>query len=170
MDFLEALVARIMKFAGDTGIGVSSNPSDKTWFLTMGDVRQHLKIRNGAFVLGVSHRGQPENDVFVTSLASNMEKYLLYQICMNARFSKNLPLLLTVPIPVTREKVAPGFVLTGHGRNSQLIDQHTGAISFGNDVDLVEFSHYAALTPDDLVEACLAPHGKSPFFVEDSNI
>ncbi|WP_024819742.1 Imm61 family immunity protein [Arthrobacter sp. 31Y] len=163
-DPLSELESRIRATSRAAGIDVGQDPLDGTWFFTSDDVRLHLKIENESFVLGASDRGQAENHVFTTPLLEDMEKYLTYRFCTISRFDKQLPMLLVVPIPVTLDKVAPGFRIEAIGRNSRLIHHSSHIVRLGSVVDLVEFSHYVNLSGNELRTACMEPNGKLPFF------
>ncbi|WP_295125416.1 Imm61 family immunity protein [uncultured Leifsonia sp.] len=95
-----------------------------------------------------------------------MDKYLTYSFCYRVRERSRLPMLLIVPIPVTIDKVAPGYTITkAAGPRYELHHRDESTIRRGSDTDLVEFSHYVALTPEELRASALDLEGKPHFMV-----
>lgn len=132
-----------------------------------GEIRYYLRLVDGWLVLTNAERSETtEQLVFSTPLLADMEKFLTYYFCDSLRGDRQLPMLLVVPIPVTNDKVAPGFTITDSGGPGY--ELHQGGESIvrrGDDTELVEFSHYVTLTPDEIRESALDPEGKPHFMV-----
>jgi hypothetical protein len=95
-----------------------------------------------------------------------MEKFLTYYFCRRLREKRRLPMLLVVSIPVTVDKVAPGFTITDPGGlGYELRHRDESVVRCGDDVELIKFSHYVTLTPDEIRESALDPEGKPHFMV-----
>jgi hypothetical protein len=94
-----------------------------------------------------------------------MELFMTFWLCRNWREQHNLPRLLTVPVPVTPDKTAPGFVIERDSSAWVLKEAATGVDRRSyDDSGMVPFSHYVTMSPEELRAACMAPEGKPPFF------
>ncbi|MGH1522556.1 Imm61 family immunity protein [Leifsonia sp. L25] len=132
-----------------------------------GEIRYFLRIVDGQLVLTDAQRARTdENLMFSTPLLTDMEKFLTYYFCRRLREKRRLPMLLVVSIPVTRDKVAPGFTITDPGGPGYEL-HHAGesVVRCGDDVELTKFSHYVTLTPEEIRQSALDPEGKPHFMV-----
>lgn len=116
-------------------------------------------------MLGQVDRANPEREVFASENPRDMELFITFWLCRNWRDDHNLPRLLIVPVPVTADKAAQGFVIERDNRSWVLKEAATGAERHSSDASgLVHFSYYVNLSPEELRAACMAPEGKHPFF------
>ncbi|MFE4834028.1 Imm61 family immunity protein [Arthrobacter sp. NPDC056691] len=163
---LDELMARTGDIIAKAGHTASKSDSDGSWyFAPSGDNYRHVLVRDGLFVVGQVDRNNPEYDVFTSEYARDTELFIVFWLCSSWRSQRRLPKLLTVPVPVTIDKVAPGFSLERDGSAWVLREAATGAERrTSNASGLVHFSHYVNMSPEELREACLAPGGKPPFF------
>lgn len=163
---LDELMARTADLIAEAGHKAGKSDSDGSWyFAPSGDYYRHLFVRDGLFVLGQIDRANPEWEVFASENPLDMELFLTVWLCSNWRVDHNLPMLLTVPVPVTPDKAAPGFSIQRDDRSWVLKEAATGVERHSSDSSkLVHFSYYVTLSPEELRAACMAPQGKSPFF------
>ncbi|WP_431247887.1 Imm61 family immunity protein [Leifsonia xyli] len=132
-----------------------------------GEVRNFLRIIEDRFVFTEAYRSNDDDSLlFSTPLLSDMERFLIFYMCNRIRYGRNLPRLLVVTIPVTNDKVAPGFTITkASGPGYELRHANEPEVRYGDDVQLVKFSHYVSLNPDEIRESALDPEGKPHFMV-----
>jgi hypothetical protein len=129
-----------------------------------GEVRLYLRWVDGRFVLSKAEREQPEHTLFVSSVIDDVEKFLIYHLTGLYRRRQGQQQLLVTPIPVTADSVAPGFSLQLDGEGlATLTEAATGAERHGRVIAVAEFSHYAALSADELRTLTLHPE-RSPVF------
>ncbi|WP_374178905.1 Imm61 family immunity protein [Leifsonia sp. WHRI 6310E] len=133
-----------------------------------GEIRNYLRIVDGGLVLTNVERAETvEQLVFSTPSLSDMEKFLTYYFCDSLREDRRLPRLLVVSIPVTIDKAADGYtVVETEGIGYELHRRGESVVRRGSDTDLVEFSHYVALTPEEIRASALDPEGKPHFMVD----
>ena len=167
---VDAMIDRIRDLVISGGYALGRAPDGMSWFLDSipgGEIRNTLSLDDNGLLLTQVQRAETEQDlVFATPLLADMEKFLTYYFCGSLREDKLLPLLLVVPIPVTIDKVAPGYTITkADGPRYELHHGDESIIRRGSVIDLVKFSHYVALTPDELRESALDPEGKPHFMV-----
>jgi hypothetical protein len=163
---LDDLMARSAALVGDAGYRVSKDDSDGSWYFSPdGDYYRHVFVRDGVFVLGQVSRANPEREVFASENPRDTELFMTFWLCSSWRFQHNLPMLLTVPVPVTADKAAPGFAIERDGRMWVLKEEASEVErrSF-DDTELIHFSYYVTMSPEELREACMAPEGRAPFF------
>ena len=166
---VEAMVERVNAVAIPADFAGGFTQEFDAWVFdsTGGEIRNFLRIVDDRLALTQAQRANTEEDlVFSTPLLEDMEKFLTYFFCGSLRGRERLPMLLVVSIPVTTEKVAPGFTITDPGEPWYEL-HHFGesVVRAGNKTELVEFSHYVALTPDEIRESALDPEGKPHFMV-----
>lgn len=163
---LDGLMARSAPLIAEAGYTASKDDTDGSWYFSpSGDYYRRVHVRDGAFVLGQMDRGSAEEDVFASENAGDMELFIAYWLCSSWRSQRRLPMLLTVPVPVTRDKAAPGFAFERDGATWVLREEATGIERRSyDDSGLVRFSYYVNMSPNELREACMAPAGKPPFF------
>jgi hypothetical protein len=166
---VQGMVDRVNTLAIPAGYGASFYQEFDAWlFANLGfEIRIFLRIVDDHLVLTHAERGDTkETPVFSTPLLTDMEKYLTYYFCRSLRSDKGLPRLLVVSIPVTIDKVAPGFTITDPGGPWYELHHPGESVTRRADiVDLVEFSHYVVLSPDEIRESALDPEGKPHFMV-----
>ena len=163
---LDELMARTADIIAEAGHKASKSDGDGSWyFAPSGDYYRHVFVRDGLFVLGQVDRANPEREVFASENPRDMELFMTFWLCSNWRSQHNLPRLLTVPVPVTPDKAAPGFVIEREGRSWVLKEPATGVERrSSDDSGLVRFSYFVTMSPEELRAACMAPEGKPPFF------
>ncbi|MFE4834030.1 Imm61 family immunity protein [Arthrobacter sp. NPDC056691] len=139
---------------------------DDSWCLYNlgGEVQLYLREVDGRFVLTEAERERSERIVFVSPVLDDIEKFLVFRLTSLYRRRQGQPLLLVTPVPVTADSVAPGFSLrlVGDGL-ATLTEATTGVERQGRIIPLVEFSHYSALSADELRTYTLHPEA-SPVF------
>ena len=130
-------------------------------------MRNFLRIAEDRLVFTEAYRSNDDKKlVFSTPLLTDMEKFLTYRLCNSLRWDRQLPMLLVVSIPVTNDKIAPGFTITkAPGPGFELHRTGEPVVRYGDDVQLVKFSHYVNLSPDEIRESALDPEGKPHFMV-----
>jgi hypothetical protein len=163
---LDELMSRSAALVADAGLTASKDERDGSWYFSpSGDYYRHVFVRDGYFVIGQVNRARPEQDVFASPNARDMELFIAFWLCSNWRSQRRLPMLVTVPVPVTIDKVAPGFTIERDGSTWVLKESDAGAERRSyDDAALVKFSYYVNMSPEELHEACMAPEGKPPFF------
>src|SRR5688500_4713402 len=163
---LDELMARTADIIAEAGHQASKSDSDGSWyFAPSGDNYRHVLVRDGLFVLGQVDRNNPEYDVFASENARDVELFIVFWLCSSFRSQRRLPKLLTVPVPVTIDKAAPGFSVERDGSAWVLKEAATGAERRSSSASgMVHFSYYVNLSPEELRAACMAPEGKPPFF------
>lgn len=163
---LDELMARTADIIADAGHEASRDDSDGSWyFAPSGDNYRHVLVRDGLFVLGQVDRSNPEYDVFASENVRDMELFIVFWLCSSWRSQRGLPKLLTVPVPVTIDKAAPGFSLERGCSAWVLKETATGAERRSSNASgLVHFSYYVNLSLEELHAACMPPEGKPPFF------
>ena len=166
---VQALVARVNEVAIPAVYGGAFWEKFGGWVFASsgGEIRNFLRLVDGRLALTQAQRSNTKERLeFSTPLLTDMEKFLTYFFCRRLREEKRLPMMMVVPIPVTRDKVAPGFTITDPGGPGyELHHAGEGVVRCGDDVELIEFSHYVALSPDEIRESALDPEGKPHFMV-----
>ncbi|MFC8041840.1 Imm61 family immunity protein [Paenarthrobacter sp. NPDC057355] len=163
---LNSLMVSVSDLIAPAGFTYYQDSTDGSWFLDpRDDFIYHLFVNRNAYILSQSDRGQPEQAVFTTSSLGAMELFVTHLLCEGYREEMDLPRLLVVPVPLTPNDVAPGFLLTQQNHIWTLIDESTGSKFFSNHINLVKFSHYSKLSPRQLRDSCLSENGKPPFFI-----
>jgi|GEM_PF-1670196 len=164
---VQAMVDRVNEVAVPADFGGAFYEKFDAWVFadTGAEIRDYLRIVGDRLVLSNAQRAETkERLIFSPPLLEDMEKFLTYHFCNSLRELRRLPRLLVVSIPVTNDKVAPGFAI----RELEEYElHHTGepVVRCGVDVDLVKFSHYVGLTPEEIRESALDPEGKPHFMV-----
>ncbi|WP_431219076.1 Imm61 family immunity protein [Leifsonia xyli] len=133
-----------------------------------GEIRDFLRVVDDRLVLTNAQRAETKEQlVFSTPVLEDMEKLLTYHFCGRLREERRLPMLLVVPIPVTIEKTAPGFTITELDEYPwyELHQANESVVRCGNDLQLVEFSRYVGLSPEEIRQSALDPEGKPHFMV-----
>jgi hypothetical protein len=163
---LDEVISRLQDLVRQTNTSVTRNPSDGSWYLAVSsETTLHLAHRDNKFALSQSDRGSEEDLFFESSHLDALDKFLTYMLCAQLRADNGLPFLLVVPVPLTVEDVAGGFSLSRNDTNSWVLSEDiTGIECMADFDDLVEYSHYARLSFQELCEACQAPEGLPPFF------
>ena len=132
-----------------------------------GEVRNFLRIVDDQLMLTQAQRTNTRERLVSSSpLLTDMEKFLTYYFCRSLREERRLPMLLVVSIPVTVDKVAPGFTITDAGVRDELHQRGESVVRAGVDLELVEFSHYVTLSPEEIRASALDPEGEPHFVVE----
>lgn len=166
---VEALVDRVNEVALPADSAGSFYEKFDAWVFadTGAEIRDYLRIVGDRLVLSNAQRAETkERLIFSTPLLSDMEKFLTYHYCNRLREVRRLPRLLVVSIPVTNDKVAPGFAITkAAGPGYELHHSGDPVVRYGVDVQLVKFSHYVGLSPEEIRESALDPEGKPHFMV-----
>ncbi len=165
---VQAMVERVNEVAIPADFGGSFWPDfDCIVFADTGaEIRNLLRIVDDQLVLTQAQRSNThEKLVFSTPLLTDMEKFLTYYFCRSLREERRLPMLLVVSIPVTNDKVAPGFTIVDAGPRDELHHRGESIVRAGDDVELVKFSHYVTLSPEEIRESALDPEGKPHFMV-----
>ncbi|MFE4467349.1 Imm61 family immunity protein [Leifsonia sp. NPDC056824] len=166
------MVDRVNEVAIPAGYGGSFWPDfDCLVFASSGgEIRNFLRVVDDQLVLTQAQRSNTDEDlVFSTPQLTDMEKFLTYYFSGSLREKRRLPMLLVVSIPVTKDKVAPGFKITDAGARDELHHRGESVVRAGDYVELIEFSHYVVLSPDEIRESALDPEGKPHFMVEASS-
>ncbi|MET4137554.1 Imm61 family immunity protein [Pseudarthrobacter sp. PvP090] len=167
LDILDPAIARLSDLIRDAGFTCTKNDADGSWYFRSGDDHyRHLSVRDDDFVLGQVDRANPEVDIVVSSSLRDVELYLVYWLCRVWRSRHRLPRLMTASIPLTADKAAQGYEVSHEPGRWILADRTTGIERMWgtDDTELVTFSYYSSMTPDDLQDALKAPTGKPPFF------
>ncbi|MFF9564971.1 Imm61 family immunity protein [Leifsonia sp. NPDC014704] len=166
---IQAMVDGVNSLALPAGLPGSFWREFDAWlFATSGaEIRIFLRAVDDRLVLTHAERSDTKEVlVFSTSLLADMEKFLTYFLCSSLREDKRLPRLLVVSIPVTIDKVAPGFTITkADGPGYELHHRGESVIRGGDDVELVNFSHYVSLSTEEIRQSALDPEGKPHFMV-----
>lgn len=166
---VQAVVDRVNEVAAPAGFGVLLSKISVEWVFANlgGEIRHYLRIVDGELVLTNAERAETvEQLVFSAPLLSDMEKFLTYHFCNSLRRRRRLRMLLAVSIPVTIDKAGDGFsIVKSEGLGYELHCRGESVVRRGDDVNLVEFSHYAALTPEEIRASALYPEGKPHFMV-----
>ena len=163
---VQAMVDRVNEIAIPAVYAGSFREKFDGWIFASsgGEIRNFLRVVDDQLVLSQAQRSDTdENLVFSTP------KFLTYYFCRRLRERKRLPMLLVVSIPVTNDKVAPGFKITDAGVRDELHQLGESVTRAGVDVELIKFSHYVALSPEEIRESALDPEGKPHFMVEASS-
>ena len=166
---VQAMVDRVNEVAIPADFGGAFWQEFDGWLFASngGEIRNFLRIVDGQLALTQAQRSNTrERLVFSSPLLTDMEKFLTYYFSGSLREKRRLPMLLVVSIPVTVDKVAPGFTITDSGVRDELHHVGEGVVRAGVDVELIEFSHYVALSPEEIRESALDPEGKPHFMVE----
>ena len=167
---VQAVVDRVNEVAAPAGFGVLLSKISVEWVFANlgGEIRHYLRIVDGELVLTNAERAETvEQLVFSAPLLSDMEKFLTYHFCNSLRRRRRLRMLLAVSIPVTIDKAGDGFsIVKSEGLGYELHCRGESVVRRGDDVNLVEFSHYAALTPEGIRASALDPEGKPHFMVD----
>ena len=167
LDPFGVLVSNLSDLIRDAGFTCTRNDVDGSWFFrSSDDYYRRIFVRDGMFVVGQVSRASPERDVVVSSNLPDVELYLVYWLCRVRRERLRLPRLMTASIPLTADKAAAGYSVSHTGGRWVLTDQTKGTerMSGTTHTELVTFSYYLNMTPDDLQDALKAPEGKTPFF------
>lgn len=167
MDILDPVIARLSGLIREAGYTCTKNDVDGSWSFHSGDDHyRRLFVREGDFVLGQVNRANPEKDIVLSSSLRDVELYLVYWLCRAWRERHWLPRLMTASIPLTADKAAAGYVVVDNVGRWALTDQSTGTerMSGTTHTELVTFSYYSNMSPEDLQGALRAPAGKLPFF------
>ncbi|KQR53966.1 hypothetical protein ASF88_03755 [Leifsonia sp. Leaf336] len=165
---VQAMVERVNEVAIPAGYGGSFWQQFDGWlFANSGaEIRNFLRIVDDQLVLTQAQRSNThEKLVFSTPLLTDMEKFLIYYFAEDLREERRLPRLLVVSIPVTVDKVAPGFTITDAGPRDELHHRGESVVRAGGAIGLIKFSHYVDLSPEEIRESALDPEGKPHFMV-----
>ena len=166
---VEGMVERVNSLAIPAHFGGGFMAEFDAWVFadTGAEIRNFLRVVDDRLFLTRAQRASTEESLeFSSPLLEDMEKFLTYLLCSSLRGDKGLPMLLVVSIPVTIDKVAPGFEVTDSGdRWYELHHSSDGVVRTGNRTELVEFSHYVNLSPEEIRQSALDPEGKPHFMV-----
>ncbi|WP_349867576.1 Imm61 family immunity protein [Leifsonia sp. WHRI 6310E] len=167
---VQAMVDRVNEVAIPADFGGSFWEEFDAWlFANSGaEIRNFLRIVDNRLVLTNAQRSNTtEQLVFSTPSLSDMEKFLTYYFCDSLREDRRLPMLLVVSIPVTVDKAAEGFsIAKAEGLGYELHCRGESVVRRGRLIGLVKFSHYVALTPEEIRASALDPEGKPHFMVD----
>ena len=166
---VQALVDRVNEVAIPAGYGGAFWEEFGGWVFANsgGEIRNFLRIVDGQLALTQAQRANThEKPLFSSPLLADMKKFLTFFFSDRLRDEQRLPLLLVVSIPATEEKVAPGFtIIDVGGFGYELHRSGESTVRRGNKLELIQFSHYVALSPDEIRESALDPEGKPHFMV-----
>ncbi|MGH1522557.1 Imm61 family immunity protein [Leifsonia sp. L25] len=115
---VQALVDRVNEVAIPAGYGAAFWEEFGGWVFANsgGEIRNFLRIDDDQLVLTQAQRSNTDEDLeFSSPLLTDMEQFLTYFFADSLRYEERLPRLLVVSIPVTADKVAPGFTITDPG-------------------------------------------------------
>ncbi|MFE4194338.1 Imm61 family immunity protein [Paenarthrobacter sp. NPDC056912] len=163
---LREMVSRISHIAAEADVEVSEASRAGAWHFYHAGIEDRVQIEGENLVLSNRERNLPLQDEFITSELADMEKYLIYHFCSIARPWKGFSRLLVVPIPLTNDKVAVGYEIKGGPSMFELVSPFSNIRRYASNTELIKFSHYVNLSPEELYEACMAPNGKPPFFTQ----
>ncbi|MFE4467350.1 Imm61 family immunity protein [Leifsonia sp. NPDC056824] len=170
---IQAMVDRVNVIAIPAVYAGSFREKFNAWVFASsgGEIRNFLRVVDDQLVLSQAQRSNTDESVeFSSPSLTDMEKFLTYYFCRRLRGRKRLPMLLVVSIPVTVDKVAPGYRITDPGGPGyELHHRGDDIVRRGNKWELIEFSHYVALSPDEIRESALDPEGKPHFMVESGS-
>ncbi|WP_431219074.1 Imm61 family immunity protein [Leifsonia xyli] len=167
---IQEMVERVNAVAIPAGFGGAFCERYDAWmFADIGcEIRNFLRIVDGRLVLSDAQRGHTEEDLlFSTPLLTDMEKFLTFYFCNSLRGRSRLPRLSLVSIPVTKDKVAAEFSIEELDESPwyQLRHRDKALVRCGDDVELVKFSHYVDLSPEEIRVSALDPGGEPHFMV-----
>lgn len=166
VESLREMVSRISHIAVEADVEVSEALRAGAWHFYHAGIEDKVQIEGENLVLSNRERNLPLQDEFITSELADMEKYLIYHFCSIARSRKGLPRLLVVPIPLTNDKVAVGYEIKGGPGMFELVDRFSNIRRYAFNTELIKFSYYVNLSPEELYDACMAPNGTPPFFTQ----
>ena len=148
---IEPMIDRLLETIHATGYSIVTS-QDGSWCLYNlgGEIKIYLRQVDDLYVLSTTERARDEHILFTSPQLVDIELALLYRFTNLFRRRERRPFLMPTSVPVTASKAAPGYTVSKDFNGTWLLQSPDGPRRTGRQITLIEFSHYADMSPYEL--------------------